>query len=189
MKKQKTKEPATVNSVRTGFKSFYLQTFVFLFMLLLTQQSFAQFRVVGYLPTWGGNLNDVQYKKLTHINYAFMLPTASGGYQPMDETRLRNLVTLAHANNVKVIISVGGGGGGDAFKTIVPNAGLRTTFCNNMLNFCNQFNVDGVDVDWEFPNNGTEANNFGLLMQELSAKMHSNGKLCTIAVIAYGGTS
>ena len=189
MKKQRCEEPVSVNLPKKGGYQFYWRTLAVLFFLLISQQTFAQFRVVGYIPTWGGNLNDVQYSKLTHINYAFMLPTANGGYQAMDETRLRDLVSRAHANGVKVIISVGGGGGGDAFKTIVPNAGLRTTFCNNMLTFCNKFNVDGVDVDWEFPNDGTEANNFGLLMSELSAKMHANGKLCTIAVIAYGGTS
>ncbi len=188
MKKQRCEEPVTANPSKKGF-SFLWRTLAVLFFLLLSQQTFAQFRVVGYIPTWGGNLADVQYSKLTHINYAFMIPTANGGYQGMDEGRLRDLVARAHANGVKVIISVGGGGGGDAFRSIVPNAGLRTAFCNNMLTFCNQFNVDGVDVDWEFPNNGTEANNFGLLMQELSNKMHSNGKLCTIAVIAYGGTS
>ena len=188
MKKQRCEESMTINPTK-GFYPFYWRTLVVLFFLLMCQQTFAQFRVVGYLPTWGGNLNDVQYSKLTHINYAFMIPTASGGYQAMDETRLKDLVTRAHANGVKVIISIGGGGGGDAFRSIVPNAGLRTTFVNNMLSFCNKFNVDGVDIDWEFPNDGTEANNFGLLMQELSVKMHANGKLCTIAVIAYGGNS
>jgi aryl-phospho-beta-D-glucosidase BglC (GH1 family) len=153
------------------------------------QNAFSEFKVVGYVPTWGGNLNDVQYTKLTHINYAFMIPNSNGTYQAMDVNRLNSLVSLAHANGVKVIISVGGGGGGDAFRSIVPNASLRTTFVNNMLNFCNTYKVDGVDIDWEYPGDGTEANNFALLMSELSAKMHANGKLCTAAVIAYGGTS
>ena len=164
---------------------------VLIFTLLLTSlSSFAQFRVVGYLPTWAGDLNAVQYTKLTHINYAFLIPTSNGGYQaPDDPTRLKNLVTQAHANGVKVIISVGGGGGGDAFKTIVPNSTYRTNFVNNMVSFANQYNLDGVDIDWEFPSDGTEANNFLLLIQQLSTAMHNNGKLCTMAVVAYGGTS
>ncbi|MFL5729235.1 MAG: carbohydrate-binding protein, partial [Cytophagaceae bacterium] len=163
---------------------------ILLFLLMNVQLVFAQFKVIGYLPTWGGNLADVQYTKLTHINYAFLIPTATGGYQaPDDPTRLQNLVSQAHANGVKVIISVGGGGGGDAFRTIVPNASYRTAFVNNMLNFVNQYNLDGVDIDWEFPSTGTEANNFLLLMQQLYTTMHNNGKLCTAAVVAYGGTS
>ena len=173
------------------FKQLPIKLLFCLFFVLMTfQQSFAQFKVIGYLPTWGGDLNKVQYSKLTHINYAFLIPTSNGGYQaPDDPTRLKNLVSQAHANGVKVIISVGGGGGGDAFRTIVPNASYRTAFVNNMLSFVNQYNLDGVDIDWEFPSDGTEANNFALMMQELSAKMHNNGKVLTAAVIAYGGTS
>ena len=150
----------------------------------------SSFKVIGYVPTWSGNLADVQYAKLTHINYAFLIPNYDGGYQGVsDPNRLNELVSRSHAAGVKVIISVGGGGGGDAFKSIVANAAYRTAFVNNMLNFVNQYNLDGVDIDWEYPSDGVEANNFVLMMKELYSKMHSNGKLCTIAVIAYNGTS
>ncbi|GAB3434976.1 hypothetical protein [Actinophytocola sediminis] len=39
------------------------------------------FRSVGYLPSWSGSVNAVQYGKLTHINYAFALPNANGTLQ------------------------------------------------------------------------------------------------------------
>jgi len=57
-----------------------------------------------------------------------------------------------------------------------------------MVSFVNQYNADGVDVDWEFPSAGAEANNFLLMMQQLATAMHNNGKLCTIAVISTGAT-
>lgn len=149
----------------------------------------ATFKVVGYLPSWEGDVNSIQYSKLTHINYAFLTPTTSGGLNPLDNlSKFTSLVTTAHNNNVKVMISVGGGGGGDAFHTIVASASLRTAFVNNMVGFVNQYNVDGVDVDWEFPSAGTEANNFLLMMQQLATAMHNGGKLCTIAVISTGAT-
>src|SRR5262245_1566636 len=37
------------------------------------------FKVIGYMPSWSGDVNQIQYDKLTHINYAFLLPTSSGG--------------------------------------------------------------------------------------------------------------
>jgi GH18 family chitinase len=157
---------------------------VFLFFITGSFTASAQFKVVGYLPTWSGNVSDIQFTKLTHINYAFLLPTTSGGYQTIENgSKLTSLVSSAHANGVKVIISVGGGGGGDAFKTIITTAALRTTFVNNMVKFANQYNLDGVDVDWEFPSS-SQANNFYLMMNELATAMHNLGKLCTIAVIA-----
>ena len=148
----------------------------------------AQFKVIGYLPTWAGSVSDIQFSKLTHVNYAFLIPTSTGDYNPIENaSKLQSLVAAAHANGVKVLVSVGGGGGGDGFHSIVANAGYRTNFVNKMLAFANQYNLDGIDIDWEYPSDGTEANNFLVMMQQLSATMHSNGKLCTVAVIGdYG---
>jgi len=149
----------------------------------------ATFKVIGYMPSWEGDVNTVQYSKLTHINYAFLIPNTNGSLQALDNTpKFTGLVTTAHNNGVKVMISVGGGGGGDAFHTIVASSGTRTAFVNNMVGFVNQYNADGVDVDWEFPSAGAEASNFLLMMQQLATAMHNNGKLCTIAVISTGAT-
>ncbi len=149
----------------------------------------AQFKVVGYLPTWAGSVSNIQFSKLTHVNYAFLIPTSTGGYQPIENaSKLQSLVTAAHANGVKVLVSVGGGGGGNGFHSIVANSTYRTNFANNMLALANQYNLDGIDIDWEYPADGTEANNFLLMMQTLSATMHQNGKLCTIAVIGDFGS-
>lgn len=150
----------------------------------------AQFKVVGYLPTWAGSVSNVQFSKLTHVNYAFLIPNSDGGYQPIeDPAKLQSLVSAAHANGVKVLVSVGGGGGGDGFHGIVASSANRINFANKMLAFANQYNLDGIDIDWEYPADGTEANNFVLMMQQLSTTMHNNGKLCTIAVIGLYGTS
>ena len=140
----------------------------------------ATFKVVAYLPTWEGDVNAVQYSKLTHIIYAFLTPKTNGGLNAIENPgKFTSMISLAHNNNVKALIAVGGGGGGDAFHTIVASASLRTTFVNNMVTYVNQNNADGVDIDWEFPSAGTEANNFALMMQELANAMHGIGKLCT----------
>jgi chitinase len=149
----------------------------------------ATFKVVAYLPTWEGDVNAVQYSKLTHIIYAFLTPRTDGGLNAIENPgKFTSMISLAHNNNVKALIAVGGGGGGDAFHTIVASASLRTTFVNNMVTYVNQNNADGVDIDWEFPSAGTEANNFALMMQQLANAMHGIGKLCTAAVISTGAT-
>ncbi|NHA04636.1 hypothetical protein G7092_12555 [Mucilaginibacter sp. HC2] len=149
----------------------------------------ATFKVVAYLPSWEGDVNAVQYTKLTHIIYAFISPTTSGGLTSIDNPgKLASMTTLAHNNGIKALIAVGGGGGGDAFHTIVASASLRTAFVNTMVNYVNQNNLDGVDIDWEFPSAGTEANNFALMMQQLANAMHGIGKLTSAAVISTGAT-
>lgn len=75
-----------------------------------TPRAVTNFKVVGYLPTWAGNVSQVQFSRLTHINYAFLIPTSSGGYQPIENpSKLSSMVTAAHAAGVKALISVGGG--------------------------------------------------------------------------------
>ena len=147
------------------------------------------FKSVGYLPSWTGNVNSVQYGKLTHINYAFVLPNSNGTLRPVENpSKLSALVSLGRANNVKVSIAIGGWNNGDdsAFEALAANAGTRTTFVNSVVNFVNQYGLDGVDMDWEYPDPGASANNFSLLMQQLSNALRPQGKLLTAAVVAEG---
>ncbi|SES99311.1 glycosyl hydrolase family 18 protein [Stigmatella erecta] len=149
-------------------------------------------KVVGYFPSWAGDVNAIQYDKLSHINYAFIVPTAQGGLTGpgSGDSRLRSLVTAAHARGVKVSIAVGGWNNGNdsGFEQLAANASTRTAFVNNLVNYVNQAGLDGVDIDWEYPDPGTSANNFAALMRELSTAMHSRGKLLTAAVVANGYT-
>lgn len=147
------------------------------------------FKSVGYMPSWAGNVNTIQYNKLTHINYAFVLPNNDGSLRAVENpSKLSSLVSLAHANNVKVSIAVGGWNDGNdsAFEALAANSGSRTTFVNNLVNFVNQYNLDGVDMDWEYPDPGASANNYTALMTQLGSAMHSRGKLLTAAVVSEG---
>ncbi|BCJ68793.1 glycosyl hydrolase family 18 protein [Polymorphospora rubra] len=150
------------------------------------------FKSVGYMPSWAGNVNSVQYGKLTHINYAFVLPNANGTLRPVENpSKLSQLVSLGRANNVKVSIAIGGWNDGDdsAFEALASSAGTRTTFVNSVVGFVNQYGLDGVDMDWEYPDPGTSANNFTLLMQQLSNALRPQGKLLTAAVVSEGNTA
>jgi len=147
------------------------------------------FKSVGYMPSWSGSVNAIQYGKLTHINYAFALPNSDGSLRPVDNpSKLSSLVSLGHTNNVKVSIAIGGWNDGDdsAFEALAANSGARGAFVTNVVNFVNQYNLDGVDIDWEYPDPGASANNYSLLMQQLSSALHSRGKLLTAAVVSEG---
>lgn len=152
----------------------------------------ADFKVIGYVPSWAGEVNQIQFSKLTHINYAFILPTSSGGFQALENpSKLQAVVSAAHANNVKVLVSVGGWNNGNdsAFESFAASSAGRTNFTNNVISLVNQYGLDGIDIDWEYPDNGSSANNYSLLMQQLSTAMHNMGKLLTAAVVSYNGAS
>ncbi|MFI7210018.1 glycosyl hydrolase family 18 protein [Micromonospora maritima] len=147
------------------------------------------FKSVGYMPSWSGSVNSIQYGKLTHINYAFVLPNGDGSLRAVENpSKLSTLVSLGHANNVKVSIAIGGWNDGDdsAFEALAANSGARGAFVNNVVAFVDQYDLDGVDIDWEYPDPGASASNYTLLMQQLGSALHSRGKLLTAAVVAEG---
>lgn len=153
--------------------------------------SAADFKVVGYYPSWQGSTAEVQYDKLTHINYSFLLPNADGSLKPIDAPQtLIDLVSRAHAENVQVGIAIGGWNGGNdsAFETLAADPVTRANFVNNVIAFVEQYNLDGVDMDWEYPDPGASAQRYTLLMDELSKALKPKGKFLTAAVVAYGNT-
>lgn len=147
------------------------------------------FKVVGYMPSWSGTASDIQYNKVTHINYAFIRPTTTGGLTAIDNpSKLQSIVSLAHANGVKVGIAVGGWSdlNNADFQSMAANASYRTAFVNNLLSLCQTYQLDGVDLDWEYPIDGQDPANFTTLMTQLGNALHAQGKFLTAAVSAQG---
>ena len=144
----------------------------------------AQFRVVGYVPAWRGAVGPAQLAQLTHVNYAFVQPTAAGGLEAVpNPAKLRQLVRQAHAAGVRVLMSVGGWHDGDhsAFDAIGASPALINTFTTSLLQLTDDYRLDGVDVDWEHPDSTTAAG-YAALMHALAARLHPRGQLLTAAV-------
>ena len=143
------------------------------------------FRVVAY-ATGQAVPASIPYEKLTHINYAFLLPKEDGTFQDTLPTRmLTDLVRLAHRQYVKVLISVGGWGFEKPFEALAATPSTRTSFVQNLVRLVERYKLDGVDMDWEYPEPGPASRNFLALMQELRIAL-PKGSLLTGAVVALG---
>lgn len=135
--------------------------------------------VIGYMPSWSGDPNAVQYSKLTHINYAFAEANPNGTLS-CDTGNLGAIVSKAHSAGVKVLISVGGANNGGNMTSAMRNS--RAALAGNIVNFVNTWGLDGADIDWEGPANSSDGNLFSLLIQSLSGSLKPAGKLVTTAV-------
>jgi len=169
---------------------------------LLTGQTFAQqscYNIVGYYPSWvqGGNYyinspSKVDYSKYTHICYAFVIPGTDGNIGSVDNAAtLRDLVTRAHAANVKVLLSVGGwlegrSPGNTPFEPISTNSTAINNMVNACANFVTQYSLDGIDLDWEYP---TTKGRWNALAVPLANRLHGMGKLFTAAVSEDGNNN
>ncbi len=146
----------------------------------------ADFRIVGYFPSWSGDPKNIQYRALTHICYAFATPMMDGGYAAIpNERKLLDLTARAHAAGVKVLLSVGGGGTGyeSALAAIASDSVLTEQFVDNSMDLIGEYGLDGIDMDWEFPTT-LDALSFSLLMHSLSTRLHEAGLELSIAVSA-----
>lgn len=131
-------------------------------------------RILAYYPDWQSYKQDkIPYSKLTHICHAFTEPNTSGVLNgPTIET---NLITNAHANGVKVLISVGGAAvPASTFSTLMNNTTARNNLVNNLYNFCATYNYDGVDMDWEYPGNTTDEGNYNTFMAALRNRFNTS---------------
>jgi GH18 family chitinase len=148
------------------------------------------FKIIGYV-TPAVIVETIPFDKLTHVNYAFAIPNEDGTLKPLgNKWKLGNLVDAAHAQNVKVLISVGGWGYDDAFEMLAADETARATLVQALVDLVETHNLDGVDMDWEYPDAAAvspdSADNYVKLMQALGAEMRDRDKLLTAAVAAVG---
>ena len=127
----------------------------------------------------------IPYDKLTHINYSFLTPKADGTFNPINNGwKLKQIIRDGHAHDVKVSISVGGWGWDAQFEELAADPASRSTFVQNLKAFVDEYGLDGVDMDWEYPDQGQSSQNFLALIKELRSAMPE--KLLTTAVVSYG---
>jgi len=164
---------------------------VFGFILLTgIQSSLAQplqFKVVGFETSWDGSVSSIQFNKLTHVIYAFLIPNSDGSLQAIDNpSKLQSLVSAGHAAGVKVLISCQAPA--PTWGALAYNASYISAFINNVENFVSQYGLDGVDIDWEFPSPApsSSASNYANLLSQLSSSLHGRGLLLTADVASWG---
>lgn len=155
--------------------------------------SMAQKKVIAYVPNWvdlNAFSSTIQYSKLTHINIAFENPDANG-YLSFNSGS-NTIINAAHAQNVKVFVSLGGGavseGGAirDNYFNLITS-GNRTAFIQKIYDYVVAHNFDGVDMDLEGPAINSD---YGGFVIALAAKLHSGGKLISAALSeGYGGAN
>lgn len=143
------------------------------------------FRIIAYAT--GAVIPEmIPYDKLTHINYSFLIPNEDGTFQTLPNGwKLKQIVADAHEAGVKVLISVGGWGWDEQFETLAADAGRRAVFVEELASFVSAYDLDGVDLDWEYPDPGTSSQNFLALLEEVRQALPA-GKLLTTAVVASG---
>ena len=146
--------------------------------------------VVGaYVTSWTDEVPDPNV--MTHINYAFgHVNDSFDGVRIDNPERLKMIVGLKQQNpKLKVLLSIGGWGSG-RFSEMAASKDNREMFANECQRVVEEYGLDGIDIDWEYPTQSTakissspdDTANFTLLMGDLR-KAIGNDKLLTAATV------
>jgi chitinase len=145
-------------------------------------------RLVGYLPNYNGSYaswaKKIDFTKMTHLNLAFALATSSNGWDMgASNADVKAIVDAAHAAGVKVLASLGGGGGDQTVLARYNDPNSVGPLVDNLDAFLKAHDFDGADIDIESPNNLGQS--FSTFVTLVIAKLHPEGKLVTAAVAQY----
>lgn len=173
---------------------------------MIKTEKFQGYRIVGYL--FGSkefNPRKIRVDKMTHINYAFAEIDSNGrvaSYLEHDPANFAVLNFLREQNpDIKILLSIGGWGKSQGFSDAALTEKSRAIFARSAIDFMKVYELDGIDLDWEYPgqpgnNNPYRAEdkqNFTLMLkairdrldlETLSGRRRKNPYLLTIATAA-----
>jgi len=145
--------------------------------------------VTGYVFTRGNALTpgQVDAKYLTRINYAFA--NIKGGRMvlgaPADAQNFAQLTALRTENpRLTVLVSAGGWLWSQNFSDMALTAQNRRVFEDSVMEFLAQYDLDGLDIDWEYPGlpgaghpyRAEDKQNFTALLKELRSRLDAESK-------------
>ena len=140
--------------------------------------------VGGYLPHYSmGNVQPEVFDFLTHAYYFSLAPSpqgelgrvdSAGAFTPLSsipsvQTDINTLRTWRGSKPAKILLVVGGWIQSDYFDEAAANPSARANLVANILSFCQNYGVDGVDFDWEGYHGAVNDANYGLLISQVRA--------------------
>ncbi len=135
--------------------------------------------LIGYVQDYH-NPSKIDYTNLTHVVFSFAHPTKEGKLilnGDMAKQNLKQMVSLAHKHDTKVMLAVGGwyhiNGGEtyDYFKEAIANHNSRKTLIQELVNISYNENLDGIDIDFEHPRSKEDAQLLNTFIKELNEKL------------------
>jgi chitinase len=146
---------------------------------------------VGYVYRQPRKINFGVY---THLCHAFVVADEDGRVRPNKTCPSRSLVADAHRAGVKVLLSLGGWGWDKQFAAIVSKAEAEDRYVQAVLAMVDEYDYDGIDLDWEYPDTKAEVAGFDRLVRRFRKELDALGRkkgrqlLQTMAASANPGT-
>lgn len=180
-----------MKSVSLHFVKKLMKKLILIWPIIFISHNFvySQNKVVGYYPDWLEPTlppQNIKFENLTHIIHAFAWPESNGNISMYSGMLNPNLNNAVHNAGKKILLAFGGWGQSAGFAPMTADSLLRVNFINNLIELISQNNYDGIDLDWEFPENITQGRNLTKLVRELRERFNVENPdwLITMAISA-----
>ncbi len=127
---------------------------------------------VGYLF---GQPRDINFRLYTHLCHAFLVADADGSLRASRSVPNRDLTSAAHKEGVQVLVSLGGWGWDRQFAAIVSQPDAEERYVKSVIAIVNDYDYDGIDLDWEYPDTEKEVVGFERLSRRLRREIDAIG--------------
>lgn len=98
-----------------------------------------------------GNPKNIDIRFLDAIIYAFVEIDSSGNLVVPAPSFLRSMVRLKEEKPELLVIATIGGWAADGFSDAALTPTSRYNFARNVQKLINDYKLDGIDLDWEYP--------------------------------------
>jgi chitinase len=145
-----------------------------------------EFAIVGYLPDYH-MLNPVWGRYVTDIVYfsASLRPTGELDTSRLSMQTLAALREMSAIHGTRVFVAIGGWERSQNFATVATNPKLRAQAVQAITTYCLENGLDGVDFDWEFPDNATENAGYIALLAEVHQAFAPHHLRVSVALAAW----
>lgn len=110
--------------------------------------------IAYYVPSNAKRVLELPLDKLTHIIFSFT-KVVDGQMKFEQEYLAGELELLVQASSaypdLKVMIACGGWGGSEGFSDMALSKSSRAIFIESVIDFIDKDELDGIDLDWEYP--------------------------------------
>ncbi|XP_034193394.1 putative chitinase 10 isoform X2 [Osmia lignaria lignaria] len=170
-------------------------------------QSDSGFKMICYFTNWawyrqeGGKFlpEDIDTDLCTHVLYGFAVLDGSQltikSHDPWADidNKFYERVAALKSKGIKVLMAIGGwnDSAGDKYSRLVNSPSARRRFIENVIQFIEKYEFQGLDLDWEYPvcwqvdcNRGLTSDKeaFASFVKELSEEFQPRGLLLSAAV-------
>ncbi|XP_060523396.1 probable chitinase 2 [Cylas formicarius] len=172
-------------------------------MTLLGSISKSQSQVFCYYASWAVyrpgdgkfDVDNIDPFLCTQVSFAYIGVNSNGSLQVVDPHQansngldgLNRFASLKEINpDLQLFISIGGfSESPEEYSNVLANSSLRGTLIDSAVAFLDEYGLDGIDFDWDYPTRNDASNDQDkLLLKDLQETFKPKGYLISAAVNA-----